>query len=265
MKRTHLVLILIAILLALPCLSLSAGAESETLSLTPSYPALTDGREGTSASVKEVTLTASEPITSLYLLYYDTPTDFVIRSGEVEKTVEGAYLRRFVELESLLETPAETLTLTFADSVRLLEIYAFSGEVPDWVQIWDEPCEKADLCLMTTHADDEQLFFAGILPYYAGEKGYEVQVVYFTDHKNEPLRRHELLRGLWTVGVRHYPVISPFPDLYSEAESVAENQFATRGFDRETVIGFQVEMLRRFRPLVVIGHDPEGEYGHGQH
>ena len=28
---------------------------------------------------------------------------------------------------------------------------------------------------------------------------------------------------------------------------------------------FEVEMLRRFKPLVVVGHDENGEYSHGQH
>ena len=182
-----------------------------------------------------------------------------------ECKIRAQFLREYVDLVYYFGEGKTAVTLRFDASVALLEVYAFSGETPSWVQKWQKPCEKADLCLMTTHADDEQLFFAGVLPYYAGERDLAVQVIYFTDHKNEPMRRHELLRGLWTVGVTHYPVISPFPDLYSESEAAAAGQFASRGFSREDVVSFQVEMLRRFRPLVVVGHDPLGEYGHGQH
>ena len=45
-------------------------------------------------------------------------------------------------------------------------------------------CEAADLMLCTTHADDEQLFFAGVLPYYVS-KGYDVQVVYAGGEKTD--------------------------------------------------------------------------------
>jgi hypothetical protein len=31
------------------------------------------------------------------------------------------------------------------------------------------------------------------------------------------------------------------------------------------MVGFVVEQLRRFKPLVTVGHDFAGEYGHGQH
>ncbi|MBR5295567.1 MAG: PIG-L family deacetylase, partial [Clostridia bacterium] len=147
----------------------------------------------------------------------------------------------------------------------LTEICGFAGEVPSWVQRWEEPLEKADLCLFSSHADDEQLFFAGVLPYYAGEKGYAVQVIYFSDHNKKPLRRHELLSGLWAVGVKSYPVISSFPDRYSTSQAEAEKHLQESGFTREDVLSFQVEMIRRFQPLVVVGHDPSGEYGHGQH
>ena len=33
----------------------------------------------------------------------------------------------------------------------------------------------------------------------------------------------------------------------------------------EELLGFVVENLRRFRPMVAVGHDLQGEYGHGQH
>ncbi len=243
-----------------------AEAESLSITLSEKQGVLTDGNEKISTAVSSsITATCEEEMDSLYLLFYEEAINFTLLSEGKEVAVSNSYLRSFIDLSEHFGKGVKEIEIRFEKETRLLEIYAFSGETPSWVQKWEAPCEKADLCLMTTHADDEQLFFAGVLPYYAGEKELAVQVVYFTDHKNEPLRRHELLSGLWTVGVENYPVISPFPDLYSTDENTARNQFASRGFSYEDVVSFQVEMLRRFRPLVVIGHDPKGEYGHGQH
>ena len=150
--------------------------------------------------------------------------------------------------------------------ISVKKIYVFTeGELPAWVQVWDVPCEKADLMLCTTHADDEQLFFLGVLPYYAGELGLNVQVVYFVNHNDTDSRPHELLNGLWTVGVRNYPVIGDAPDAWSESLSEGLANFKDSGFSEEKLIGYQVEMLRRFKPQIVVGHDVNGEYSHGQH
>lgn len=260
---TALFALLFAALLILP---VHADEEALPLEISPVLRLLTDGKEGAPATVSApLEIKSEEGMSALYLAFYETPVNFTLSDGEKTVAVEGKYLRRFVDVRALFEKKLTSVTLTFEGDARLIEIYAYGTRIPAHVQRWEEPCEKADLCLMTTHADDEQLFFAGVLPYYAGEKGYEVQVVYFTDHKNEPGRRHELLAGLWEVGVTHYPVISAFPDLYSTTLAAAENQLNTRGFTHEEIVNFQVEMLRRFKPKVVIGHDPEGEYGHGQH
>ena len=131
--------------------------------------------------------------------------------------------------------------------------------MPDFVQVWLPPCEEADILLFPTHGDDEHLFFGGTMPYYAGEKGKKVQICYMTNHWNEQPRPHEQLDGLWTVGVRNYPVMSPFNDVYVADLDAAQSRY---GAD---FMRYQIEMLRRFRPLVVIGHDINGEYGHGAH
>lgn len=266
MKKTFgliLFLLCATLILSLPVF----GAEdSLPLTLSAHQKDLTDGNEKKKVTVKgELQISSDTPMDSLYLIFYDKTTDLVLTSSDREATVSATFLRQFISLSELFGEKVTELTLAPKENVSLTELYAFSDVPPAWVQVWEAPCEKADLCLMTTHADDEQLFFAGILPTYAGERDYEVQVIYFTDHINEPIRRHELLRGLWTVGVTHYPVIGPFADLYSKSGEVAENQQKSRGYSHEDIVGFQVEMLRRFKPLVVVGHDPLGEYGHGQH
>lgn len=157
------------------------------------------------------------------------------------------------------------MTLTFQQAAQVSEIRVFgAGELPADVQVWELPCDKADLMLCSTHSDDEHLFFLGMIPTMAA-KGHHVQVVYFVHHNGEPARLHEQLNGLWTAGARHYPAIGRFPDQYSTSVAGAKSNFAAAGVSYDTVVAYQVEMLRRFRPDVVVGHDVNGEYGHGQH
>lgn len=171
---------------------------------------------------------------------------------------------------SLFGTAPKQVQLRFEDGqASLFEMRVFTpGKVPDSVQIWSEPeAGKTDLVLFATHSDDDQLFFAGLLPYYGVERGYRVQVVYFTNHWNTyAFRAHEMLDGLWAVGVRSYPIFAPYPDFYNantldRAFSILEEA----GYDRDAMTGFMVEQLRRLRPQVVVGHDFDGEYGHIQH
>ena len=154
----------------------------------------------------------------------------------------------------------------FCEKADILGVTVFleDEDVPADVQIWQPSLDRADLMLCTTHADDEQLFFAGVLPYYAAN-GYDVPVVYFTDHQDNVSRRQELLAGLWEVGIRNYPVINVFPDKYSTSLETAVKHLKKAGFTYDDAVAFWVEMLRRFEPLVVVGHDINGEYGHGQH
>ena len=118
--------------------------------------------------------------------------------------------------------------------------------------------------LFSSHADDEHLFFAGVLPYCAAN-GIEAQVVYMTNHNDNPIRNTELLNGLWAVGIRNYPVISRFPDLFSESLAEALRVYKSRGISQDDFTVFCVENIRRFKPLVAVGHDVNGEYGHGTH
>ena len=135
-----------------------------------------------------------------------------------------------------------------------------SGEtLPDWVQIWEPPHDDADLLVLSSHADDEILFFGGTIPYYTKELGLKTQVVYFTYH-TEKCRTHELLNGLYYCGVRNYPIIGNHEDIYSTSLSHAKGLF-----NYNKALGFIVEMYRRFRPNVVVTHDLNGEYGHGVH
>ena len=259
MKRLSVVFAI----LFLFCSFRAAAAETAAaqLKLSGLDKKLTDGSCFTSADCGEIKISADGEISSLYIIFHSKAQEFKVKSGEKTKTVKTDFLHTIADVSEL---KSNNLTVDFGGA-KISDIYAFSaGTLPDFVQNWEKPLERADILLNSSHADDDQLFFAGLLPYYAA-RGCDIQVVYYTDHKNEPRRRHELLNGLWTVGIRYYPVISNFPDYYSETIEGALKTIATEGFTENDALGFQVEMLRRFKPQVVVSHDFNGEYGHGMH
>lgn len=218
-----------------------------------------------------ITLENKAGMGSLYLLFdleYGAYTIKNNTTGEIITAGEHGFLHEYVDLTVFSELPT-SVTLSFLNGrVRLSEIYVFStGEVPDHVQKWNTPLEGgADVLLFSTHGDDDQLFFAGLLPLYAGEKGCRVQVVYLTDHRNlTKARAHEMINGLWSVGVTAYPVFGSFSDFRIDSLEDTYREYASQGVTKEELLGFVVEQLRRFKPLVAVGHDINGEYGHGMH
>ncbi len=132
------------------------------------------------------------------------------------------------------------------------------GQLPDWVQTWEPIPPRVDLMAIATHADDELVFYGGLLPTYAGERRLKTAVVYLSYCARE--RRTELLNGLWVAGVRSYPVMGNFLDYhaYSYDQALA-------AWDENAVSAFITEQLRRYKPKVVVAQDLEGEYGHGMH
>ena len=209
--------------------------------------------------------------TSMYLIFHRPYGALTLADRETQKEITvdtQGMLHFFLDLEERFGYSPQAVTISFsAGEGELNEVYLFPpGEVPDWVQRWQQNPGEADLLLLSTHGDDEQLFFAGLLPYYAGERGYRVQVVYFTDHRNLTSHRvHEMLDGLWAVGVRDYPVFGPFDDYYTFDLEDAYRYYEENGISRQDLLSFVTEQLRRYRPLVAVGHDLAGEYGHGMH
>lgn len=225
--------------------------------------ALTDRNRATKFQIPagtSVTITSEQAASSVYIIWDHTPDDWKLVCGDKEITFDrtNSFLHHYTELPektTRIELEAED------DMGVVCDVYLFEeGAAPDWVQCWQMPYERADLLVLPTHADDELLFFGGTLPYYAAEKGYRVQVAYLTNHNGEPYRPHEMLNGLWMCGVRAYPVIGSFPDYYSESLD-----HAMELYDVDEVLSYQTELIRRFKPYVVIGHDTAGEYGHGVH
>lgn len=229
---------------------------------------ITDSKENTYLTIKQnasITIKSEQDIHSLYIVYeYSSKTGTLTGNGKTTDIGRNNFLHEYINVTESIE-PAKELKLTYNEDVKIADIYVLSeGELPDFVEIWQKPCEVADLLLFSTHSDDEQLFFLGLLPTYVARGAY-VQVVYFANHNDAPNRLHEQLHGLYTVGIRNYPVMGIIPDAYSETLKGAISNLKSAGLTEEDALKFQVEMIRRFKPQVVVGHDEKGEYSHGQH
>lgn len=231
-----------------------------TLSSGKSAAQLKDGRYTSKAACKSgevLTISADEEIWSVYLMF-DRPTGgYTVESGGQDQACGTAgFLHEVVRPG----TPSKEIRIILPETTLCdVSVYA-KGELPASVQDWSAPYDDCDMLLIPTHADDEHIFFGGIMPYYAGEQQKKVQVAYLTNHWGEPYRPHELLNGLWEVGVRAYPIISDFSDYYSGSLDHAKTLYNT-----DKMLAYQVELIRRFKPEVIIGHDVNGEYGHGVH
>lgn len=226
-----------------------------------------DKNENTYITIKntdKITITNKEDIYGLYIIY-----ELTSQSGRItidNKNIaigENNFLHEYIDLKN---TPSNEITITYNEDVKIGEIYILSdGELPEYIEIWEPPLDNnTDLLLLSTHSDDEQLFFLGLLPTYVA-KGANVQVVYLTNHYDNPKRLHEQLHGLYTVGIRNYPIIGIVPDAYSESLNGAINNINKANLSVDDVTNFQVEMIRKFKPSVIVGHDELGEYSHGQH
>ena len=229
----------------------------------------------------KITVTCEAGIRSVYVSFDQVPVNtYTITDPESGRTIEvgtNYFLHDYNNIEKLFGTQLKKVEIRFTAGAVLADVYAFHDEEPDYIQKWEPPLEKADLLLISTHSDDEQLYFAGLLPYYAVERKLDVQVAYYIQHFTVGFihqRPHELLDGLWTVGIRNYPYFSDFPDHYIVAEGrdrqttlnqTISDMAELYGVSYDRLLGYNVEVLRRFKPLVVVCHDLDGEYGHGAH
>lgn len=276
---------IMAALLCLCLLPIYAAAEETAVDITKdttitasgyrSVGFLTDGdikSYKSSSGNATLTLENAAGMAGIYLLFDLEYGAYTVKDNTTGKTVTaGAHgmLHEYIDLIAAFGNTPTSVTLCFENgAVRLSEISVYAeGELPESVQVWNAPYEGgADLVLFAAHGDDDQLFFAGLLPLYAGEKGLRVQVVYLTDHRNlTHSRTHEMLNGLWNVGVTAYPVFGSFADFRIDSLQGTYDEYASLGTSKEELQDFVVEQIRRFKPLVAVGHDIDGEYGHGMH
>ena len=173
---------------------------------------------------------------------------------------EDRYLNAYLPLSA--EGAYRIAAMDPGVELRLNRVRVFSGdEMPPDVQIWREPEGPVDLLHIVTHPDDELVWFGGLLPTYAGERGMNVLVAYAVTHGAlKAGRLNELLDGLWVCGVRSYPILGPFDDF--QVKSIAA---VIKRWGEGAAQAWCTGLLRQYQPKVVVTHDIRGESGHMQH
>ena len=224
---------------------------------------ITDGKANSYRvlrSTDSVVISSNTPFAALYLIWNDRPVEYTVlfEGGSVQGGQYG-FLHEYLSIGRSVTT----VTLVFEENsfYSLSELCLYTeGTPPDDVQVWQPPCELADILVFPTHSDDDTLFFGALMAYYAIEKQLNVQTAFMVHHAAQPERSHERLNGLWEMGIRNYPILYNAPDagIHDFHESMA-------WYAGSKIPDWQVEMIRRFKPLVVVGHDLKGEYGNGGH
>lgn len=211
----------------------------------------------------EIETPPGERAGGLYVCFSEMPERWAVeeeRDGAWQTLCEGGtdYLHAYVPLDGATHVRIVD-TDAYAARLKINELFVLSqGETPGWVQRWEPTPEKADLLILSAHPDDELIFFGGAIPTYAVERGLNVVVAYMV--ANSATRRSELLNGLWSMGVRTYPVIGPFRDVYAfDVREMYEK------WGRQRVERYVMGLVRRYKPEVMVTHDVHGEYGHGAH
>lgn len=271
-------------LLTLLALSLSVAFAAEANDITEDckFKVCSSGRKYTLMTDKKYTsywesnkiktpwiaITAPEgkPIAGLYVCFGNMPESWEIQTSDDGKdwftAVPGD--TRFLHAYVALPQPAQHVRLAVTSekktALRINDLFVLSeGDLPDWVQVWQPTEEKADILFLSTHPDDELIFFGGAIPTYAVEQQRKVVVAYFT--RSNTTRSSELLNGLWHMGVRTYPVIGNFKDSYAKNLKAA---YKSAG-GKDKVNEWIVRLYRQYKPEVVVTQDTNGEYGHKQH
>lgn len=271
-------------LLTLLALSLSVAFAAEANDITEDckFKVCSSGRKYTLMTDKKYTsywesnkiktpwiaITAPEgkPMAGLYVCFGNMPESWEIQTSDDGKdwftAVPGD--TRFLHAYVALPQPAQHVRLAVTSekktALRINDLFVLSeGDLPDWVQVWQPTEEKADILFLSTHPDDELIFFGGAIPTYAVEQQRKVVVAYFT--RSNTTRSSELLNGLWHMGVRTYPVIGNFKDSYAKNLKAAYKSAGGKGKVNEWIVG----LYRQYKPEVVVTQDTNGEYGHKQH
>lgn len=207
----------------------------------------------------------AENIAYLYIKFYaSAPESYNVKLINPNADTENKELKLgqkgFLHDLTKFDTPSEIIEITSNQQMAIAEIELYlQGNLPENVQRWEDSFSVCDILVISTHSDDDTLFFGALIAENTA-KNRLVQTMFICDHRKESHRLNELLDGQWTLGVTAYPIIGDFPDLYSMKLELAESQY-----DTDAMSGFIVESIRRTNPSVVVTHDVNGEYGHGAH
>ncbi len=245
------------------------GNEPQTMNDCCSMPAkkdLSDHRLATgwtsaqAGGTLRITLPAGHTA-ALMTLEWRTPVSFRC----TQKDSQGRILVRqdfntgfYLDSVTLGENTKQIEVTVLSDQVTLANLNLYGpGYSTLAVQQWQNVPDAVDIMFIATHQDDETLFFGGGIPYYASSD-YSTAVVFTVTCSRS--RVHEALDAMWTAGLKTHPIFMAHQDSYYQTLERAQSSGETDVWLQEIVA-----LLRMHRPKVIVTHDFEGEYGHGQH
>lgn len=122
--------------------------------------------------------------------------------------------------------------------------------LPARVHNWQLPAEQVDLMLVAAAPGDESAVFSGLLEFCTLELKRPSALVYL--YKPDDARLNSALDALWAAGVRSRPVVGTHGQKNSDLITAL-----TGGASREEyATAFVTELLRRYRPAVLVSHAP---------
>lgn len=211
-----------------------------------------------------VTFPADEVVSMVQIEWTIPPSDYTFEAFDANdrclssQSCPAGY-NLYCETFHIDET-ARKVVLTLGDpdaAVAALHVFAQDGPTVD-VQDWQAMPEKLDLMMVSTHQDDELLFFGGTIPYYS-TRDCEMGLVYVV--KCSRARYAEALSGLWIAGMRNHPVFLGYRDGVPESYEAALALWG--GYDG--LVADLVEEIRHYKPEVILTHGEDGDYRHKQH
>ena len=134
----------------------------------------------------------------------------------------------------------------------------YAGGIPEFAPNWEAyDGSPVDLLVIATHPDDESVFLAApaITSINAGKK---VVTGYMTWGTSK--RRFEAEEACWMLGEKYPPTLRAAHDMMTNSLESMEKYWSL-----DKAVGYIVELIRKYKPSVIVTHDVGGEYGHGAH
>lgn len=137
--------------------------------------------------------------------------------------------------------------------------YQYTDKEPSYfMQNWQTMEGPLDILFVSTHQDDEFLWFGGAIPWYASQ-GYNVGVIYLANGGVN--RYHEALNALWLAGVKNHPIFLGYVNELPKTIEQAAKNWSYHG----NMVDDLTQCILSLKPSVVVMQDLNGEYGQYQH